>query len=73
MQYFSEEDSAEVVKEQYSNCKDLRLKSIMESAITHLHQFVKEVEPNQEEWLYLIEYLTKVGKKCDDKRQEFIL
>jgi len=73
MQYFSEEDSAEVVKEQYSNCKDLRLKSIMESAITHLHQFVKEVEPTQEEWLYLIEYLTKVGKKCDDKRQEFIL
>ncbi len=73
MQYFSEEDSVEVVKEQYSNCKDLRLKSIMESAITHLHQFVKEVEPTQEEWLYLIEYLTKVGKKCDDKRQEFIL
>ena len=73
MQYFSEEDSAEVVKEQYSNCIDLRLKSIMESAITHLHQFVKEVEPTQEEWLYLIEYLTKVGKKCDDKRQEFIL
>ena len=73
MQYFSEENSAEVVKEQYSNCKDLRLKSIMESAITHLHQFVKEVEPTQEEWLYLIEYLTKVGKKCDDKRQEFIL
>ena len=73
MQYFSEEDSAEVVKEQYSNCKDLRLKSIMESAITHLHQFVKEVEPTQEEWLYLIEYLTKVGKKCGDKRQEFIL
>ena len=73
MQYFSEEYSAEVVKEQYANCKDLRLKKIMESAINHIHQFVKEVEPTQEEWMYMIEYLTKTGQKCDDKRQEFIL
>ena len=73
MQYFSEEHSAEVVKQQYANCKDLRLKTIMESAVNHLHQFVKEVEPTQEEWMYMIEYLTKTGQKCDDKRQEFIL
>ncbi len=73
MQYFSEEFSAEVVKQQYGNCKDIRLKTIMESAITHLHEFVKEVEPTQEEWMYMIEYLTKTGQKCDDKRQEFIL
>ena len=26
MQYFSEEHSAEVVKQQYENCKNLRLK-----------------------------------------------
>tara|TARA_B100000686_G_C16719529_1_gene934073 strand:- start:141 stop:1010 length:870 start_codon:yes stop_codon:yes gene_type:complete len=73
MQYFSEEFSAEVVKQQYANCKDIRLKTIMESAVTHLHEFVKEVEPTQEEWMYMIEYLTKTGQKCDDKRQEFIL
>lgn len=73
MQYFSEEFSAEVVKQQYGNCKDIRLKTIMESAVTHLHEFVKEVEPTQEEWMYMIEYLTKTGQKCDDKRQEFIL
>jgi len=73
MQYFSEEHSAEVVKQQYANCNDLRLKTIMESAVNHLHQFVKEVEPTQEEWMYMIEYLTKTGQKCDDKRQEFIL
>ena len=73
MQYFSEEYSAEVVKQQYAKCKDIRLKKIMESAVTHLHEFVKEVEPTQEEWMYMIEYLTKTGQKCDDKRQEFIL
>ena len=73
MQYFSEEHSSEVVKQQYKNCKDQRLKKIMESAIDHLHAFVKDVEPTQEEWIYMIEYLTKTGQKCDDKRQEFIL
>ena len=72
MQYFSEEHSNEVVKQQYKNCKNLRLKQIMESAINHLHEFIKEVEPSQEEWMYMIEYLTKTGQKCDDKRQEFI-
>ena len=45
----------------------------MESAINHLHEFVKEVEPTHEEWMYMIDYLTKTGQKCDDKRQEFIL
>ena len=73
MQYFSEEHSADVVKQQYENCKNLRLKKIMESAINHLHEFVKEVEPTHEEWMYMIDYLTKTGQKCDDKRQEFIL
>ena len=73
MQYFSEKHSAEVVIKQYENCKNKRLKKIMESAITHLHDFVKDVEPTQEEWNYVIDYLTKTGQKCDDKRQEFIL
>ena len=31
MQYFSEEHSADVVKQQYENCKNLRLKKIMET------------------------------------------
>ena len=42
MQYFSEEHSSEVVKQQYKNCKDQRLKKIMESAIDHLHAFIKD-------------------------------
>ena len=73
MNHFSEQHSADVVKEQYAECKNERLKFIMERAVDHLHDFVKEVEPSQEEWMYLIDYLTKVGQISDDKRQEFIL
>jgi hydroxyquinol 1,2-dioxygenase len=34
---------------------------------------VREVEPSEAEWIGAIEFLTATGKKCDDKRQEFIL
>ena len=45
----------------------------MQSAIKHLHAFVSEVRPTGAEWFKAIEFLTAIGQKCDDKRQEFIL
>lgn len=50
-----------------------RLKQIMTSLITHLHAFVREVELTEEEWLQGIQFLTRTGQMCDDRRQEFIL
>lgn len=50
-----------------------RLKEIMESFVTHLHAFIREVELTQEEWAQGIEFLTRTGQICDEKRQEFIL
>src|SRR5260370_41134343 len=41
--------------------------------IGHLHAFVKEVELTEAEWFQAIEILTEAGKRCSDKRQEFIL
>jgi hypothetical protein len=34
---------------------------------------IKEVEPTFEEWAFAIDFLTRTGQICDDKRQEFIL
>ena len=45
----------------------------MTSLIKHLHAFAREVELTEEEWFEAIKFLTAVGQKCDDKRQEFIL
>ena len=50
-----------------------RLKEITESFVTHLHAFIREVELTQEEWMQGIEFLTRTGQICDEKRQEFIL
>jgi hydroxyquinol 1,2-dioxygenase len=50
-----------------------RFKDVMTSLITHLHAFVREVGLTEEEWMQGIQFLTRTGQMCDDKRQEFIL
>ncbi|MCC6708619.1 MAG: 6-chlorohydroxyquinol-1,2-dioxygenase [Gammaproteobacteria bacterium] len=49
------------------------MREIFTALITHLHGFVKDVQLTEPEWFTAIEFLTNTGKKCDDKRQEFIL
>lgn len=53
--------------------KDPRLQQLMTSLVKHLHAFVREVELTEEEWFKAVDFLTRTGQKCDDKRQEFIL
>ncbi len=50
-----------------------RLREIMDSLVSHLHDFAREVKLTEEEWFEAIQFLTQVGQICDDKRQEFIL
>jgi hydroxyquinol 1,2-dioxygenase len=70
---FNENNATEAVLESFSKVSDDRLKTIMNSIITHLHQVVKDIEPTEEEWMKAIMFLTNTGQKCDDRRQEFIL
>src|SRR3954454_20479451 len=70
---FNEDNlTAEVVR-RLGKAKDKRLREIMTSAVKHLHAFAREVDLTEEEWFEGIKFLTAVGQKCDDKRQEFIL
>jgi catechol 1,2-dioxygenase len=73
MRDFNEFTSTAAVLERNANCRDERLRQIMTSLVTHLHAIVKEVEPTFEEWAFAIDFLTRTGQICDDKRQEFIL
>jgi catechol 1,2-dioxygenase len=52
---------------------DGRLKEVMTSLIRHLHAFIREVELTEAEWMQAIQFLTRVGQMCDERRQEFIL
>lgn len=70
---FSEEDSAEIVVQSLRDTPDERLKGVLTSLVQHLHAFVKDVEPSHAEWQAGIDFLTAVGRTCDDTRQEFVL
>lgn len=63
----------EAVLAQFDKTPDERLKALVSSLVRHLHAFVREVEPTFEEWQGAIDFLTRTGQLCDDRRQEFIL
>jgi hydroxyquinol 1,2-dioxygenase len=73
MAYVTESNITNIVLDRWSAVPDPRLRKIMQSMIKHLHAFVRDIEPTEEEWLAAIEWLTRTGKLSNDKRQEFIL
>ena len=70
---FTEETAADAVIESFGPDTDPRLREILTSLVRHLHAFAREVELTIPEWERGIDFLTRVGQKCDDERQEFIL
>ncbi|MFQ3555555.1 dioxygenase [Streptomyces gramineus] len=53
--------------------EDPRLAEILRSLVRHLHAFVREVGPTEEEWAAGVDFLTRTGQTCTPTRQEFIL
>ena len=70
---FTEKNLTAEVLKRVGKAPDKRTRQIMQSLVKHLHAFVREVRPTQEEWFQGIQFLTRTGHMCDDKRQEFIL
>jgi hydroxyquinol 1,2-dioxygenase len=68
-----EESLIRWVRSSFDACTDPRLKQVMQSLVTHLHAFIREVRLADDEWWTAIRFLTATGKITDDRRQEFIL
>ncbi len=73
MRNIDERTITEAVLQSLAGTKDARLKQIMASLVTHLHDFAREVKLTEDEWKAGIDFLTATGQKCSDTRQEFIL
>ena len=56
-----------------ANCENPRLKEVLTSLVTHLHDFVRETRLTEQEWMQGIQFLTDTGHMCTGQRQEFIL
>jgi hydroxyquinol 1,2-dioxygenase len=70
---FNELSITDAVIDRFAATPDARLKQILNSLVRHAHDFVRDVELTQDEWLAAIMFLTRTGHMSDDKRQEFIL
>jgi hydroxyquinol 1,2-dioxygenase len=70
---FTEETAADAVIESFAPATGPRLREVLTSLVRHLHAFTREVELTLPEWEHAIDFLTRVGQKCDADRQEFIL
>ena len=73
MRQHTEETLTDAVVARLGKTSDPRLRQVMTSLVKHLHAFAREANLTEEEWFEGIKFLTAVGQKCDDKRQEFIL
>src|SRR5438270_348334 len=73
MRQFTEDTLTDAVLARLKDAKNPRFKQIIASAVKHLHGFARDVQLTEEEWFEGIKFLSAVGQKCDDKRQEFIL
>jgi len=52
---------------------DPRSNELLSALIRHLHAFVREARPTQEEWLTALDFLVRTGHTCNEHRNEFIL
>jgi hydroxyquinol 1,2-dioxygenase len=73
MRDFDENNITAAVIDRFANTPDPRLKEIMSSLVLHLHAFARDVRLSFAEWSYAIDFLTRTGQICSDKRQECIL
>jgi hydroxyquinol 1,2-dioxygenase len=70
---FDEFTITDEVIDRFQGTPDQRLKVIMEAVVRHTHALVKETRLTEAEWNFAIEFLTRTGQICTDRRQEFIL
>jgi hydroxyquinol 1,2-dioxygenase len=73
IKHYTPQSVTDAVLRQMETTADERMKTVIESAIRHLHEFAREVKLTPAEWLKAIEFFTRVGKACTSTRQEFIL
>src|SRR5438105_2280338 len=73
MRNFEEATITDAALQRVRAAKHDRVRQVSEALVRHLHAFVREIEPTQAEWEAGVDFLTRTGQMCDDKRQEFIL
>lgn len=73
MAFVNEDNITDLAIERWASAHSPRTARLMSALVRHVHEFAREVELTEEEWMAAIEWLTRTGRISDEKRQEFIL
>ena len=73
MTYVTRENITQQVLEVFERTPDPRLREVMQSLVKHLHAFIREVEPSDEEFEKGCEFVVSLGKNTSEKKNEVIL
>ncbi|HKT01145.1 MAG TPA: dioxygenase [Rugosimonospora sp.] len=57
----------------FAGAREERFRVVLGALVRHLHAAAREVRLTQDEWFAAIDFLTRTGQLCDDRRQEFVL
>jgi hydroxyquinol 1,2-dioxygenase len=66
-------DLTAAVLASFADAPDPRFRQIAERLVHHLHAFVEDVRPTEQEWFRAIDFLTRTGHTTTETRQEFVL
>jgi hydroxyquinol 1,2-dioxygenase len=69
----SDEALTAAVLQSFDGAPSERFRTVAQSLVHHLHAFLAEVRPSEQEWAAAIDFLTRTGQISDERRQEFIL
>src|ERR1700750_3389539 len=73
MPQFSESALTAAAIQSLRETPEPRAKFLLQELVKSLHDYVRKTDLSFAEWEYAIDFLTRVGQKCTDIRQEFIL
>jgi hydroxyquinol 1,2-dioxygenase len=69
----ADDQLTEVVRGSFADAPSTRLRVVLDALVRHLHEFIAETNPSEEEWLAGIRFLTDAGQLSDERRQELVL
>jgi hydroxyquinol 1,2-dioxygenase len=69
----TDHELTEAVRDSFKCAESDRMRVVLDALVRHLHEFIRETELTEQEWLAGIDFLTRAGHITDDKRQEFVL
>ena len=73
MAFVNDENLTDLAIKRWATADSPRLAELRTALVRHAHEFARETNLTEDEWLTAMDWLAATGQISDEKRQEFIL